>query len=53
MKATGKVLKDMHGKIIARQFEGEVEKNRTTWVYESTPGSDFEFMQGVTIISND
>ena len=53
MILTGKVLKDMHGKVIAEQYESEVEKGKTGWIYKSTASSDFEFMAGCTIIAND
>ena len=48
MKMTGKVLKDMGNKVIAEEIE---TPKGAEWVYKSTPKSELEFMQGVTIIA--
>ena len=53
IKPTGKVLKDLRGKIIARQFESPVDAGKFNWVYESHVGSELEFMHGCTIIALD
>ena len=51
MTKTGNTLKDFNGKIIAEEYESEITKGKTTWIYISTKDSELEFLPGVTIIS--